>query len=77
MRFPEPLRELHGRSTLVPSLLWDPPLNAKSPTIGSLSLPQLVFGKYEDGKKHGVADTGMFSVSMSFLDLTQDESWDG
>ena len=47
--------ELHRPSTEGPSLLWGPTLNAESPTIRNLGLPQVVFRESGNRKKYNVA----------------------
>ena len=60
---------------MVPTLPWDPTLDAECPTIRSLFLPQVVFRESGPRKKDNVAD-GEGGVLMSSWDSTQDYSYD-
>ena len=60
---------------MVPTLPWDPILDAEFPTMRSLCLPQVVFRESEPRKKDNVAD-GEGGVLMSSWDSTQDYSYD-
>ena len=60
---------------MVPTLPWDPTLDAECPTIRRLCLPEVVFRESGPRKKDNVAD-GKGGVSMSSWDSIQDYSFD-